>query len=121
MSVELGKAIDGIHYTHALSTKMANLFHNAQHLDHQVSFIFSKDNFLSFSHPEAEQWYTDTALTSLTTNIVPSKSNSNMCKNALVLRTLMIPLIRFKLNKVLKTKGKLLIKKYSNSSNYMLL
>ena len=61
------------------------------------------------------------ALISLTTNIVPSKSNSNMCKNALVLRILMIPLIRFNSNIVLESRGNLLIKKYSNSSNYMLL
>ena len=145
ISINLGRAIDGIHYTHALSTKTANIFHNTQHLDHRILFIFSKVKLLSFNNPKAEQWYTDIAgmvrnhttgittseikeaihptatLTSLTTNTVPSKSNSNLCSNVLVVRTLMTPIIKFNLSKVLKSKGNLLVSKYSNSSDYTLL
>ena len=35
VSVKLYKAINGIHYIHTLSTKTANLFHNAQHLENR--------------------------------------------------------------------------------------
>ena len=108
----LGKSIDDLRYTHALSTKSANLFHTAEPINRQVSFTFSKDSVLTFSNPETERWHADisyavknsstgltdfeikkairltSALASLTTNIIPTKSNSNLCKDAIVLRTL---------------------------------
>ena len=107
--------------------------------------MFSKEKILSFNDPKTEKWYTDiaqmvsnytsritnseikeatrltAALMSLTTSIIPSLKSSNLCKNAIILKTLMIPMIEFSSYEVFKTRNGLLQARSSNSSNHVLL
>ena len=132
-------------YITAMSAQTATNFHDAETLQHEVSFILKKEKVLSFDDPQTEQWFsaieglvannTDgltkserkeatrltAGLTSLTTSLVRLKPNSEKCKDAILLKTLLIPKIEFNSSTSLAVKDDLLKEKYSSSNTHMLL
>ena len=59
-------------------------------------------------------------LTSMTTSLLPLKPNSNKCRDTMLLKTLVIPIINFNQSKVFKIDQGLL-KEYSDKNTYTLL
>ena len=57
VSVELGKVADFLKYTTAMSAQTAMNFHDAETLQHEVSFMFKKEKVLSFDDPQTERWF----------------------------------------------------------------
>ena len=57
VSVELGKVVDFLKYTTAMSAQTAMNFHNAETLQHEVSFMFKREKVLSFDDPQKERWF----------------------------------------------------------------
>ena len=123
ISIELGKVADFQKYLTALSAQTSVNYHNAEDLKHKIVFMLNKSKVLTFSDPEIEQWFTaikevitnntkgitksemkeatrlTAGLTLMTTSLLPLKPNSNKCEDAMLLKTLVIPVVRFNSSK----------------------
>lgn len=119
VSIELAKSIDTLKYITAFSARTTNKFHNVVQLRHKINHMFSEYKILSFTDPGTECWYSSikhvvynnaqgitsseikeatrltATLSTLTTTVIPLRMSSNKCKNAIVSKTLMIPVILF--------------------------
>ena len=115
----MGKVADFLKYTTAMSAQTAINFHDAEILQHEVSFMFKKEQKLSFDDPQTELCFSTieemvanntwsltrfevkqatrltAGLTSLATSLIRLKPNSEKCKDAILLKTLFIPMIEF--------------------------
>ena len=102
--------------------------------------MFNKEKVLSFDDPQTERWFTTiekivtnstkeitksemkeatrltAGLTSLTTSLVRLKPNNEKCEDAILLKTLLIPVIEFNSSTSLTVKNGLLKESYSNST-----
>ena len=136
---------DFLKYTTALSAQSSTNFHNAETLQHKISFMFNKEKILSFDDPQTEKWFstikdvvtnntmgiTNTemkeatrltaGLTSLTTSLVPLKPNSERCEDAILLKTLLVPVIQFNSSARFTIKDGLLKESSTNGSSHTLL
>ena len=149
VSIELGKVADFLKYTTALSAQTSTNFHNAEILQHKISFMFNKEKILSFDDPHIEKWFTTikgvvrnntlgitvgitnselkeatrltAGLTSLTTSLVPLKPNSEKCEDAILLKTLLIPVIQFNSSTRFTVKDGLLKESSTSDSSHTLL
>ena len=107
--------------------------------------MFNKNKILSFNDPETEQWFTaiesivtnntqgirnsemkqatrlTAGLTSMTTSLMPLKQNSNRCENAILLKTLLVPVIRFNSSRTFSVRDSLLKEASDNGISHTLL
>ena len=107
--------------------------------------MLNKSKVLTFSDPEIEQWFTaikevitnntkgitksemkeatrlTAGLTLMTTSLLPLKPNSNKCEDAMLLKTLVIPVVRFNSSKTFILRDGLLKEESSSSICHTLL
>ena len=132
-------------YITAFLARTTNKFHNAVQLRQKINHMFSEDKILSFNDPRTNRWYSSikhivynnaqgitsseikeatrltASLSTLTTTVIPLRMSSNKCKNAIVSKTMMIPVIIFNSSTTFEIKNGQLQKRYMNASSYILL
>ena len=145
VSVGIAQGLDTLRYITSLTAQTNNGMHNAVQSRHTLNFLFNEDKIISFNDPGSEKWYSTiekivdenavgistsevkeatrmtASVSTMTTNMIPLKSRTNKCKDALIAKTMLIPVIKFNSSTVFDVKNGLLQKKYKNESHYNLL
>ena len=140
VSVGIAQGLDTLRYITSLSAQTNNGMHNAVQSRHTLNFLFNVDKIIYFNDPGSEKWYSTiekivdknavgittsevkeatrlTAIVStMTTNMITLKSRTNQCKDALIAKTMMVPVIKFNSSTVFEVRNALLQKKYLNES-----
>ena len=135
VSIELAKSIGTLKYITSFSARTTNEFHNAVQLRHKINHIFNEDKILSFNDPGSERWYSSiehivnnnakgitsskvkeatrltASLSTMTTTVIPLRRMSNKCKNAMVSKRMMVPIILFNSSTTFEIKNGQLQKK----------
>ena len=112
---------------------------------HQVTHMFSKETVLSFNDPASERWFSTVRdivsnnskgltgseikeatrisadLSTLTTTVIPLRRVSNRCEDTILLKTMMVPIIKFNSRTYFKINNGLLQQSSNNESTYTLL
>ena len=145
ISGQIAKDIDNIRYTSALSSHAINNLHHASQLNNKFNHMVSRSETLEFSDPSSEEWYSaiegmnsrrsigltdwevkettmlSVELTSMVTTVVPISNSSHKCKDRLLLKRMLVPLVNHKsCTEVTLINGRL-YPKYGNMSTYILL
>ena len=119
ISLAIARDLDDIRYTSALSAQNSNELYAAIQINNRVTHMFSKNTVLSFSDSASEQLFTTVKdivsndsqgltnsevkeatrisadLSTLTTTVVPLSKISNKCEDTILLKTMMVPIIKF--------------------------
>ena len=118
ISKSLGHITDDLRYNNALSAQTANNLQNAISLGGQIQHLFSTNELLQFGDPETERYYSaiegfvksgipgftskeyrettrlTSGVTTLTTSLIPMTPGSMDCKDIMMTKTLLVPVIK---------------------------
>ena len=144
VSQNIRKSVDSLMYYTTLAAQTINNHQNAIRQRNQIEHLFSTKTTLYFGDPETERWYSTiekfvtegipgftkkeykeatrltAGVTSLTTTLIPLVEGSVKCKNTMITKTLLIPIIKPKSTLTFSTKNGQLRQDHNQTNVYTL-